>query len=746
MITYINSSNANKYSSLFSEAEKALVTYWLNKGDVNPFDDDHFGAWDEENQSYEHGITSLNTYFSWIEDLLNIEGTTSLIPYTADGTKEEEEDEIFIDGMKFAILPIDEDVFEIDANTRRISVPQVFNTNGLSVQSDQISEVVYFKVNRYYDATDLYTQDIMIEWINAEKEDNKGYSTPVVKILDETGNYIIFGWALSNKLTQAAGTITFAVRFYTYDKVERKINYSLSTLTQTAKIMPNIDLDILKLLQENGKVSGYSVIDTDAETIRNRAVNSTAGDQGDSAADPVVIEEGYGFDPEGSGSANSKVVLLTEQADGTFIATVKGSGYTTDGGSISYSWIKCDYEDNHTDVANPVDYSVNWTVIELAEAKGLSEKYPSLLFYKKIDEKTYEPVEDLEALDAETSPTVCYKGSKCVFNGVGCYYFYIGNRKGKASASTLAGPFIVYPANTPQIIEAEDKVIFIDDENKNTITVEYKLNDDPDVKPGFIGASGDSTIYGYQDVTGTISAEYKFNKKDEVISFQWKDAKGNDIEGANEVSYVPTEEGEYTCTLVGSLNGDESDAVTTKAWTATYMPATPKLQVTGVNPVDGGEVSLSTGEEKSGDNYVNYIMRGGYKNSKIYLNVDYSSLLTNSLGATIDHPLCDKLIVQCYECVDIDSEGYPTVEAVKEALEGKHAPSVGSAFKKGDKLISETEVLVDNLSETKVKLAEYAAEKDGYYFWIVKNGYKGKDSTLVSSPIVYYDYNENQDV
>ena len=743
MITYINSSNANKYSSLFSEAERALVTYWLNKGDINPFDEDHFGTWDEENQSYEHGITSLNTYFSWIEDLLNIERTASLIPYTADGTKEEDKDEIFIDGMKFAILPIDEDVFEIDTNTRRISVPQVFSTNGLSVQSDQISEVIYFKVNRYYDATDLYTQDIMIEWINAEKENNKGYSTPVVKILDETGNYIIFGWALSNKLTQAAGTITFAVRFYTFDKVERKINYSLSTLTQTAKIMPNINLDILKLLQENGKVNGYYVIDTDAQTIKNRAINSTAGDQGDSAVDPEVVKEGYSFGPEGSGSADSKVVLLTKQNDGTFAATVKGSGYASDGGSISYSWIKCNYEDNHTDV-NPLNYSVNWAEIELAEAKKLSAKYPSLLFYVKEDEKTYIPIDDWNTL--EENVIVCYKGSKCIFNGVGCYYFYIGNRKGKASASTLVGPFIVYPANTPKIIEPENKIIFIDDVDNNKITVNYDLNEDPDVKPGFIEASGDSTIYGYQDIVGVISAEYKFNKEDEEISFQWKDAKGNDIEGANEVSYTPTEEGEYTCTLVGSLNGDESDTVTTKPWTATYMPATPKLQVTGINPVDGGEVSLSTGTEKTGDNYVNYIMRGGYKNSKINLNINYTSLLTNSLGIEIDHPLCDKLIVQCYECTDVDSEGYPTVEAVKEALEGKHAPSVGSAFKKGDKLINEAEVLIGTLSKDKIKLADYAAEKDGYYFWIVKNNYKGKDSILVSSPIVYYDYSENQSV
>ena len=42
----------------------------------NPEDDDHFGriVTDEETgeQYYSNGISSLNTYFSWINDLLNI--------------------------------------------------------------------------------------------------------------------------------------------------------------------------------------------------------------------------------------------------------------------------------------------------------------------------------------------------------------------------------------------------------------------------------------------------------------------------------------------------------------------------------------------------------------------------------------------------------------------------------------------------------------------------------------------------
>ena len=48
----------------------------------------------------------------------------------------------------FSVLPLDEDVFEIDANTRLIKVPSSFATNGISVQGDEVAEVIYFEINR----------------------------------------------------------------------------------------------------------------------------------------------------------------------------------------------------------------------------------------------------------------------------------------------------------------------------------------------------------------------------------------------------------------------------------------------------------------------------------------------------------------------------------------------------------------------------------------------------------------------
>ena len=45
-------------------------------------------------------------------------------------------------------LPIEEDepYFEINANTREIKVPPVFQQNGLTVKGDKLAEIVYFKI------------------------------------------------------------------------------------------------------------------------------------------------------------------------------------------------------------------------------------------------------------------------------------------------------------------------------------------------------------------------------------------------------------------------------------------------------------------------------------------------------------------------------------------------------------------------------------------------------------------------
>ena len=171
MITYIDDTNREQYNSLFA---KALV----DLKDVKP----------------NAHIDSLETYFTYIEDLIKMkkgENTTY--------------------GRKYSILPIQEDYFEIDANTRTITVPEVFRKNGLGVMGDNTAETIYFKINRYFDAMDLNTTDIYIQWENSNGD--KGISKEWVRDIDTFDDFMVFGWVLGNNITKSSGTIKFSIRF-----------------------------------------------------------------------------------------------------------------------------------------------------------------------------------------------------------------------------------------------------------------------------------------------------------------------------------------------------------------------------------------------------------------------------------------------------------------------------------------------------------------------------------------------------
>ena len=255
MITLVTKDTATRYNYLYTQAEKMLK----DNGVMTEYKIRDGVQTDEENH-----ISSLEEFFSYIEEISRLE-------------------------PRYTILPIDEDVFEIDLNTRAISVPASFAKNGISVQGDEIAEIVYFRCNRFFDATDLAERDIYIQWESAAKDDEgnviKGVSVPwVIDLVSGYPNHIIFGWPLSTKITKAPGTVKFSVRFYEWDRDLQQITYSLSTLTQTATIKPSLDYD-LKQIQLDG-----SLIDNVNDLILDRFENSHIVNAPDSlAADPEIL-------------------------------------------------------------------------------------------------------------------------------------------------------------------------------------------------------------------------------------------------------------------------------------------------------------------------------------------------------------------------------------------------------------------------------------------------------------------------
>ena len=141
------------------------------------------------------------------------------------------------------LLPTDEEIYEIDLNTRSISVPKF-----LSVAKDHYAETIYFKFDRYYDKMDLTTKCCVIQYTNAA---GNSYLYPVpfydTQLLSAE-NKVIIPWCIQGAATEKAGTIKFAVSFYSVNG-NHQINYCLNTLVTSGEILNG---------QNTGDLSDYA--------------------------------------------------------------------------------------------------------------------------------------------------------------------------------------------------------------------------------------------------------------------------------------------------------------------------------------------------------------------------------------------------------------------------------------------------------------------------------------------------------
>lgn len=222
MITYIDTKNREKYQVLFDKAEKALIAAseagTLPAGiDINTLE-----------------IATLNQYFAYLKDLISVSSSEDIKRY-------------------FTRLPLDEDFLEINANTRAIKIPADFARNGVGVQGDEMAEVVYFTIDRYFDSIDLASDDIniVIQWEARDANRNPliGISPNYGKDIETIPGKIIFGWPIYSELTQSAGTVKFAVRFFSLGEADehgvRALNYSLATLPAELSIGATFNYDLI---------------------------------------------------------------------------------------------------------------------------------------------------------------------------------------------------------------------------------------------------------------------------------------------------------------------------------------------------------------------------------------------------------------------------------------------------------------------------------------------------------------------
>lgn len=308
MVTYISSANADKYNLLFDKASKALIA---NPPADNP-----------ENFSDDFAITTLNEYFAYLEDLVKVSDDEDISRF-------------------FVRLPLDEDFFVIDANSRTIKVPSSsFGRYGVGVQGDELAEVVYFTIDRFFDSTDLANDDIniIIQW--EARDENKelvaGISQHFGKDIETIPGKIIFGWPISHELTASPGNIKFAVRFYQLgensDENVRQLLYSFSTLPAEVSINASLNYDLInKTVKEidHGKII--------TSRIRNNGINDPGAPI---PSEPIVTVPLYVVSPEG----NELVKIVDLPVGDDSVVKLAISARNADIGAISYDWKKFAYD------------------------------------------------------------------------------------------------------------------------------------------------------------------------------------------------------------------------------------------------------------------------------------------------------------------------------------------------------------------------------------------------------------------
>lgn len=447
MITKITSGNKVAYMELFDKANQVLNLT-------------------EEDPGY---IYNLDKYFIQLNTLvaaLNEAGKSD-------------------DIKQFIRLPLDEPTFDIDANSRAITVPAEFKKNGISVKDDEIAETLYFSIDRYYDTIDLLSPgvNIVIQWESAPGADKKatqGLSTALFRdgVLVDGDEKVVFGWAINNKITKNAGTIKFAVRFYMVEN--DAITFNLNTLVQSATIQPGITYDLKQPIEND-----YNRIVT---RLLNSAGPEISDDEAFSAPEFIVplIPSAEVFISQ---DVDSETGLINYKADldenGALM--LEAAAVNNADGILSYQWI------------NKIDNDSQNSLGEIAYLPATGNYKANIPYYKFIEEdNVYVRLESGEYTVGEEieDGAAFIKGSSNVINQIGTYTVEARN------TNAAAGTYKATKSNTIEIIGPDG-------------VVETALNDEA------VEANGTKGIVLYSSAgLGIVLSEGQ--EKDKVI-FTWKD-------------------------------------------------------------------------------------------------------------------------------------------------------------------------------------------------------------------------------
>jgi hypothetical protein len=340
IINQTNYDYSAKYAKLFQDAFNLLK----DEGKLIPED------------AAKNTFTSLEEYFMYIGDLAQIHG--SWVQGAMEDPIAANWNEKFAKYSRYLMIPLDEDVFKINANSRTISVPSIFAQNGVSLVGDQRAETLIFEVDRYFDFIDLLRTNIYVQWTNPAGLEG----ATLVHLVDYDDKKIRFGWTLSDKVTVGGGNnLTFSIRFFMRND-SKEIIYSLNTLPASVKVKPALRITIEETFTDEAP---YLFV----EAIMNGADSKS----GDDPLQAIIFK-----------NLPEELVYLAEDAH-----LFEIGAYPADTGELSYQWQFIPYNDVNnvttltTDASKGIVISVDMVEKPTTETTMVAKKR-----YYVVDDKS----------------------------------------------------------------------------------------------------------------------------------------------------------------------------------------------------------------------------------------------------------------------------------------------------------------------------------------------------------------------
>lgn len=560
---------------ILKEAEDGSTTYW-KRIQVNGEWSEVECAEDEVNAQGQliidgevsKGISSLNEYFQHIRELASLaigNGRSGSDPY-------------------FLRLPLDEPFLDINANTRTITVPAALRQIG--VIGDKYAEIVFFKIDRYFDAIDLNTRQIYIEWEVPDGQGGvkKGVSRDFLRDVQSEKNKLIFGWVIGDELTQNIGTIRFAVRFVEWDHEagadEDKANsntglaYSFSSLPAQITIVDSLHYDLFEDSKE------ATVIDTEGQagTILFYLENSDP-DVADETAPELAREPD--FIRNLTGTATEQEGVFEHDLEGDSLELMV-EATSPDSGVISYMFGRKEVLEGEGSGTTGLVAKIKFVNREDLSNLPAGTK---CAYYIKKDNHTYEPI---AAEDITASDVVFEKVAFMTAVEPG-YYFANARNTAVGKKSTSANSNIVYIpyAAAPEInltmpekfvIKAVDYAVEID-ENIDQSKREFADKSNLKITAGEVGPA--SIVLGTPLTGPTFSAA-----KTKGLTYTWYKADNAEMTDAeivgSEATFEVSVPGYYAVSVDNFYNNDhkaiEKDAA--GIIRVTNMPTLPEISWT----------------------------------------------------------------------------------------------------------------------------------------------------------------------